>query len=163
MSFLQEEKVVSENQHETITLKELDVNESILFYFDNLRDATSDEYGDFKICQGLKLDLTASNEADLLDSAVAASFIPNTLLTNKLDQNSFVRGEVYRVEHAWTRGQKFSNGQKAKGEGYELYRIKLGEGTLKQLAHLYKEKCSTPVDTSAPEAEEAPAKRKVAV
>lgn len=140
MALFQEEKILQENQHAQFELQSLEIGESIAVYFDNTRTANSEEYGEFIICQGLKIDLSAASEDDLIASATPVSFVPNTLLRNKLDQNSMIKGELYRIEKAWEKGQKFNDGKRAKGNGYELFHLKAGEGLLKAMKKAYNEK-----------------------
>jgi len=135
-----EEEVVSENVHLQMDIKEMVIGESIGFFFTSQRTATSDEYGDFTICQGLKVDLDAQDVDTLVDEAVAASFIPNTLLINKITDGSLLEGELYRIEKAWDKGQKFADRKVARGWGYKLFSLSIEPTVKKQLSNTYKAK-----------------------
>jgi|SaaInl8_200m_RNA_FD_contig_21_23347_length_546_multi_8_in_0_out_0_1 hypothetical protein len=139
MSLLQEEKIDLQNPHEQFKLQDLEKGESLGFYWVNMRTATSDEYGDFNVMEGLQVDLTADSEEAILESAKAISTVPNTMLQNNIDQGGMVRGDLYRLEKAWDKGEKFKTG-KAKGYGYNTYRIKAPESLLNKLASAYRAK-----------------------
>ncbi len=140
MALFNEEEVVSENQHEQLDIKEMEIGDSLGFFFVSQRTATSEEYGDFTICQGLKVDLDATSVDALVEEAKAASFIPNTLLANKIAEGALLEGELYRIEKAWDKGQKFKDGKKAKGWGYKLFSLSLEPVVKKQLTDEYKAK-----------------------
>jgi len=159
MALFKEEEVVSENQHEQLDIKEMVIGESFGFFFATQRTATSEEYGDFTICQGLKVDLDATDVDALVDTATAASFIPNTLLANKITEGALLEGELYRIEKAWDKGQKFKDGKKAKGWGYKLFSLSLEPVVKKQLTDAYKAKIngvkSTETESEAPKGKPA--------
>jgi len=140
MALFNETEVVSENQHEQLDIKEMTIGESFGFFFTSQRTATSEEYGDFTICQGLKIDLDAADVDTLVGAATAASFIPNTLLANKITEGALLEGELYRIEKAWDKGQKFKDGKKAKGWGYKLFSLSIEPTVKKQLTDAYKAK-----------------------
>ena len=126
MGLLEEEKVLSENQHEQGDIQGMEIGDSVGFYFDNTKTGNSSEYGEFTIAQGLKVDLTSNSTDDLINNATPFSFIPNTLLKNKIAEGGFLKGEIYRIEKAWNKGQEFKDGKKAKGYGFELFHLKAG-------------------------------------
>lgn len=139
MALFTEEKVLSENQHEQLEINTMEIDEDFAFFFDNTKTANSAEYGEFLVCQGLKLDLDADDEEALVSSATPVSFIANTLLKNKVEEGGFLRGELYRVVKKWDKGQKFGDGRTAKGYGYDLFHLKAGDALAKQLAAHYKQ------------------------
>lgn len=139
MALFDEEKVLSENQHEQIELQAMEIDESIAFFFDNTKTANSAEYGEFTICQGLKLNLQAEDTDALVATATPVSFVANVLLSNKIDEGGFLRGEPYRLVKKWNKGQKFDDGRSAKGYGYDLFHLKAGDALAKQLSARYKE------------------------
>jgi len=159
MALFEEKEVLSENQHEQYDISALEIGESLSFYFDNTRDATSEEYGDFIICQGIKVDTGAASLDALAASAEPISFIPNVLLRNKIDDGSMIMGELYRIEKAWDKGQKFKDGKKAKGWGYKVFHLAADPKTKTVLVNAYKA-CTSKVGISEekPMQEEAPAK-----
>ena len=140
MALFNEKEVVSENQHEQLDIKEMTIGESFGFYFTSQRTATSEEYGDFTICQGLKVDLDASDVDALVSESTAASFIPNTLLCNKIAEGALLEGELYRIEKAWNKGQTFADGKRSKGWGYKLFSLSIEPIVKKQLTDAYKSK-----------------------
>ncbi len=138
MSLFQEKEVLNENQHEQFDISALEIGESLSFYFDNTRNATSEEYGDFIICQGIKVDIEAASLDALTASASAISFIPNVLLRNKIDENAMIQQELYRIEKAWDKGQKFNDGKKAKGWGYKVFHLATDPKTKTALVDAYR-------------------------
>ena len=135
-----ETQVLSENQHEQGNIKDMSVNESVGFYFDNQKTANSEEYGEFTICQGLKINLQSATIDSLVETATPFSFIPNTLLMNKIIDGSLTEGEAYRIEKTWEKGQKFKDGTKAKGYGFTLFHQNMAPQIKTTLASAYKEK-----------------------
>lgn len=154
-----EQEIVAENQHlQGDIKKELGINESLGFYFAGTREATSEDYGDFVICQGLKVDVTSASVDALLETSLAYSFIPNVLLSNKLTEGSFAQGELYRIEKTWEKGQKFKDGTKAKGYGFTLYHQNVDPLVKKQLADIYASRINPLKAAETPvEGDEAPA------
>ena len=140
MSLLQEEKIDLQNPHEQFRLQDMEKGDSIGFFWVKMRDANSEEYGDFQVMEGLQVNVNADSEDALIESAKAISTIPNTMLLNNIDQGGMVRGELYRLEKAWDKGEKFKGGVKAKGYGYNTYRIKAPEPLLRKLEAAYKAK-----------------------
>jgi len=157
MALFNEEEVISENQHEQLDIKEMTIGQSLGFFFTSQRTATSEEYGDFTICQGLKMNLDAADVDTLVEEATAASFIPNTLLANKIAEGALLEGELYRIEKAWDKGQKFADGKKAKGWGYKLFSLSIEPTVKKQLIDAYKAKINgVKVEESEAEAPKKP-------
>jgi hypothetical protein len=140
MSLLQEEKIDLQNPHEQFRLHDMEKGDSIGFFWVKMRDANSEEYGDFQVMEGLQVNVSADSEDALIESAKAISTIPNTMLLNNIAQGGMVRGELYRLEKAWDKGEKFKGGVKAKGYGYNTYRIKAPEPLLRKLEAAYKAK-----------------------
>lgn len=133
MALFEEKQIQSDGNLNRLTLADLKKGESILFFVGNFADKKSQEFGDFKSAEGLQLSLTASSVDELVNSAEGASFIPNTLLRNKIDSNLMVVGRVYRVEKAWSKDDKFADGKKAKGHGYNLFELSVDTKTLAAL------------------------------
>jgi len=157
MALLEEEKVLSENQHEQLEINTMEIDESFAFYFDNTKTANSSEYGEFTVCQGLKLNLDADDEDALVAEATPCSFIANTLLANKIEEGGFLKGELYRIVKKWDKGQKFSDSKTAKGYGYDLFHLKAGDALTKQLAAHYKNALGGGVNLQERPVDEAPA------
>ncbi len=159
MALFEEKEVLNENQHEQYDISALEIGESLPFYYASTRGATSEEYGDFIICQGIKVDIEAASVDALVGSAHAISFIPNTLLKNKIDEGSMIEGELYRIEKAWDKGQKFSDGKKAKGWGYKVFHLAMDPQTKTALSNGYKAAVNgTDLKESETEVSETPSK-----
>lgn len=137
MALFEESEVLNENQHEQYDISALEIGESVPFYYVSTRDANSEEYGPFVICQGIKVDIEAASIDALAASAHAISFIPNTLLKNKIDEGAMIEGELYRIEKAWDKNQKFSDGKKAKGWGYKVFHLAADPKTKTALVNAY--------------------------
>lgn len=137
MGLFEEKEVLNENQHEQFDISALEIGESVPFYYASTRDADSEEYGPFIICQGIKVDIESSSVDALVGSAQAISFIPNTLLKNKIDEGSMIEGELYRIEKAWDKGQKFKDGKKAKGWGFKVFHLAMDPQTKTAMSNAY--------------------------
>ena len=113
---------------------------SCTFYYDNKTSATSQEYGEFEILQGVGFDHTLSSQDDMVAGAKLISVIPNTMLKNLIANGGMVRGEAYIITKKWTKGDAVPNSkQKAKGHGYEVQRIKAPYAFLDRLKARHKE------------------------
>jgi hypothetical protein len=113
---------------------------SCTFYYDNKTSATSQEYGEFEILQGVGFDHTLATTEAMLAGAELISLIPNTMLKNLIANGGMVRGEAYIVTKKWTKGDAIPNSkQKAKGHGYEVQRIKAPDVFLDSLKAKHKE------------------------
>jgi hypothetical protein len=49
-----------------------------------------------------------------------------------------IEGELYRIEKAWDKGQKFNDGKKAKGWGYKVFHLAMDPQTKTALSTGYK-------------------------
>lgn len=117
------EKKIENVAFSQIKLSELEKGDSIMFYVGMFVDRNSQDYGDFKVVEGLKLDKDSASVKQLIASAEGASFIPNTLILNMIEEKKFRDGVLYRIEKAWNKDDKFSSGKKAKGYGYTVYEL----------------------------------------
>lgn len=133
MALFEEKKIQAGSNLNQIQISELEKGKSILFFIGGFADRKSNGYGDFKVVEGLQLSLDATSVDALIDSAVGASFIPNTLLLNQIEQNSMVAGRVYRIEKAWNKDEKFGDGKRAKGYGYNSFELSVDTQTLAAL------------------------------
>lgn len=112
--------------YKQIALQELAVGESICFFLFDMESRMSEQYGEFSVCVGLLVDENKPDMEQLLQHAEIASFIPNTQLTNMLEDEVLSSGNLYRITKSWDRGQKFKDGKVAKGYGYNVDLLKLG-------------------------------------
>lgn len=95
------------------------------FLFLRKDSATSAEYGDFAIWQGLKFDENAETEEALLASLELASFIPNTMLQNFEKNGAFTFETSYILTKKWSKGDKYDGKKTAKGHGWGVDKVKL--------------------------------------
>lgn len=133
MALFEEKKIQSGSNLNQVQIAELEKGKSLLFFVGGFADRKSNEYGDFKVVEGLQLSLEANSIEALIDSAVGASFIPNTLLLNQIEQSLVVVGRVYRIEKAWNKDEKFADGKRAKGYGYNTFELSVDTKTLAAL------------------------------
>lgn len=111
---------------------------SLTFYYDNKTTATSADYGDFEILQGVSFDHTLDTQEAMVEGAELVSFVPNTMLRNLIANGGMVRGEAYILTKKWTKGDKFNN-KKALGHGFEVQRIKAPDSFLASLKKRHSE------------------------
>lgn len=133
MALFEEKKIQSGSNLNQVQIAELEKGKSILFFVGGFADRKSTEYGDFKVVEGLQLSLEAGSIESLIDSSIGASFIPNTLLLNQIEQSLIVTGRVYRIEKAWNKDEKFADGKRAKGYGYNTFELSVDTKTLAAL------------------------------
>ena len=134
MALFEEKEVsLSGGNLEKISLQKLNKCDSIVFYFVTTSTRTSKEYGDFQVCEGLKLDVNTPGVDAMVESAVGASFVPNTFLQNAMQNGNLETGRVYRIEKAWDRGDKFDDGKNAKGYGYKIFELNVDGPTRSKL------------------------------
>lgn len=113
---------------------------SSTFYYDNKTSATSQEFGEFEILQGVGFNHTLATTDEMLEKSELVSFVPNTMLKNLIANGGMVRGEAYIITKKWTKGDAIPNSkQKAKGHGYEVQRIKAPDAFLNQLKQRHSE------------------------
>lgn len=139
MALFSEQKVVSGGNYKQISLSELAIGESCTFFIESFKNGTSEEFGPFTSAKGLQLDIESKNEASFIESAELATFILNTMLSNMRDEGKLEINSLYRIEKAWDRGQKLSGGRKAKGYGYEVFKLSASPSLIDKLASQYKE------------------------
>lgn len=116
--------------------KDLDVltpviGNSIGFFFFST-DKRSGDDGEFMICEGLMVDLTATTVEALVESAEPINFIPRTVLENKFIEGAFALGNVYRIEKTLNRGDTYK-GKKVKYFAWDLFKINAPQDVIKQL------------------------------
>lgn len=103
--------------------EELEIGDSFCFYFKETSTATSSEYGEFTLMNGVTFDCDAKDSDSLKSSYALTGFVPNTLLLNRLAAGQMRPGNAYRIEKAWNRGDKYNGNQKAKGYGYKVFKL----------------------------------------
>ena len=110
--------------------EELEIGESFCIYFKETSTANSQEYGEFTVVNGVKFDCNTDTTEKLEQSMELASFVPNTLLLNKIAAGQMRPGQAYRIEKRWNRGDKYNGNQKAKGYGYAVYKLNASDELL---------------------------------
>lgn len=121
-----EEEVIKGNSpYNEHKIADFELEKSIGLVYIKEETATSAEYGDFQVWQGVTYDFTAATEEALIASLALGSIIPNTLLLNKQKNGAIIPGELYRIEKKWNKGDTYDGNKKAKGHGYELYHLKV--------------------------------------
>ncbi len=128
----EKEKVEGNSAYTDMKLGDQENGFVITFYYDNKATATSADYGDFEILQGIGMQFEAETEAQLLNETKLISFVPNTMIKNLLASGGLTRGETYIVTKKWTKGDSFGK-KKAKGHGYDIQHVKLPDNLLDQL------------------------------
>lgn len=108
-----------------------DIGNSIGFFFFST-DKRSGDDGEFMICEGLQVDLTATTVEALVESAEPINFIPRTVLENKFLEGAFALGNVYRIEKTLNRGDMYK-GKKVKYFAWDLFKINAPADVLKKL------------------------------
>lgn len=121
--FTEKEISLSGGNLQKVSMQELPKGKSLVFYFADKANRQSKEYGDFVVFEGLQLDINAKGVDDLISSSIGISFVPNTFLLNATENNNLEVGRAYRIEKAWDKDEKFSDGRKAKGYGYKIFEL----------------------------------------
>ena len=140
--------------------EELEIGESFCFYFKETATATSPEYGEFSVMNGVTFDCSAKDEASLKKSYALTGFVPNTLLLNKIAAGQMRPGNAYRIEKSWNRGDKYNGNQKAKGYGYKVFKLGASDELLSSFDAFIAEQLGT-VPTSETEVADTTSKPKV--
>lgn len=139
MALFNEQKIENGSSLEQMVLKDIPKGKSVMFYIAGFAEKTSTEYGDFKVAEGLRLDLDAASIDALVSSGVGSSFIPNTMLLNMIEEGRLQAGKVYRIEKAWDRDDKFAGNKRAKGYGYNVFEMGVDKDTLAALRNAFME------------------------
>ena len=133
--------------------EELEIGESFCFYFKETSTGNSAEYGEFTLMNGVMFDCKADTEDKLMTSAELRSFVPNTLLLNKLAAGQMRPGQAYRIEKKWNRGDKYNGNQKAKGYGYGVFKLNASDELLSKFdAFVAKQLGAVPAGETSTEA-----------
>lgn len=130
MALFAEQEVLS--SFEAFKIAELEKGKSIGFFFSQISSRVSDK-GDFEVCEGVRFDIDAKDIDALVESALASSFVPNTMMKNLIDSGSFKQGYCYRVEKAWNIGDKGKKGNPAKGFGYRVFKLNTPDSVISRL------------------------------
>lgn len=131
------EKKIENTVLEQIQLKELLKGESVLVYVASFSDRTSPEFGDFQIAESLVLDNEAPSISKMISSAKGGSFILNIMLQNMVNEGKIYEGGIFRIEKAWDKEEKFANGKRAKGYGYNVFELDADKETKSKLRDVF--------------------------
>ena len=159
MSLFTTEEVNGNSPYADLKIGDQDNGYKFGFLFMARDKATSAEYGDFQINQGLTFDPAAETEAQLLESLALGSYIPNTMLKNFEKNGAFSLETPYILTKKWTKGHKYDGNKRTKGHGWGVEKVKLPTSIVDKMIAFHNTKMSV-VDTSDSEEtaqQEAPA------
>ena len=125
--------------HSIIKINEMEIGDVLFFFYTNRKEIENTAYGNFDVWQGLRLDVTKSNEDELIMTSDAVSFAVNTFLKNLEKSNLVTFNNLYKIQKEWNKGDKFAGGKVAKGYGYKVSRLKITQAFVKRLSEHYTE------------------------
>jgi len=137
MALFEEEIIKGNSPYKEHKINEYEIGKSIGFVYFKEETATSAEYGDFQVWQGVTYDFDAKTEDALIASLELGSLIANTLLLNKQKNGAIVPGELYRIEKKWNKGDTYDGNKKAKGLGYELFHLKVSTAIITKVKEFH--------------------------
>ena len=133
MALFETEEVNGNSPYTDLKIGEQDNGFKLGFLYLARDKATSAEYGEFKIWQGLSFDPTAETEEALIGSLALASLIPNTMLQNFEKNGAFSFETPYILTKKWTKGDKYDGNKRAKGHGWGVEKVKLPTSILDKM------------------------------
>ena len=133
MALFETEEVNGNSPYVDAKIGDQDNGFKLGFLFLKKDKATSAEYGDFAIWQGLTFDHTAETEEALLVSLALGSFIPNTMLQNFEKNGAFAFETPYILTKRWTKGDKYEGNKRTKGHGWGVDKVKLPTSILDKM------------------------------
>ena len=136
--FIQAEEKVGNSPYAQFKFEK--VGDSVTLLFMGLGDATSPEYGDFTVIQGLQFDPEASSIEEAVKSAKLISFPNQTVIQNRIQNGAMRTKEAYKITLQWKKGDKYDNGKKVcKSNGYEILHLVLSDEAKQALIKKYYE------------------------
>ena len=147
MALFTTEEVNGNSPYEDLKIGDQDNGFKTGFLYLKKDTATSTEYGDFDIWQGLSFDPKAETEEQLLESLALASLIPNTMLKNFEKNGAFAYETPYILTKKWTKGDKYEGNKRAKGHGFGVEKVKLPTSILDKMIAFHNSKLNV-VETS---------------
>jgi len=115
-----------------------EVGTSLPILLMSLGDATSPEYGDFVVLQGLQFNPEAKSLDELIETAQLVSFPNQTVLNNKIQSGAMRLREPYIITLKWKKGDKYDNGKKVcKSNGYEVVHVVFKDDVKEKLIERY--------------------------
>ncbi len=156
MSLFTTEEVNGNSPYAEFKLGDMEKGEAIGFMQFTHDKATSAEYGDFQIEQGIKFDANAQTEAQLLSSMSLVGVIFNTMLKNFV-KNGAIRYETpYIITKAWDKGDKYDGNKRAKGNGFKVAKVNLPANILDKMVAWHNEQLAVVEVADEDTAQEAP-------
>jgi len=136
--FIQAEEKVGNSPYAQFKFDQ--VGDSITLLFMGLGDATSPEYGNFTVIQGLQFDPSAASIEEAVKSAKLVSFPNQTVIQNRIQNGAMRTKEAYKITLQWKKGDKYDNEKKVcKSNGYEILHLVLSDEAKQALIKRYYE------------------------
>jgi hypothetical protein len=129
----EERKVENSGIYAQEKLEELtpEVGTSVGFYLVETPMITGDD-GQFMVCNGLQLNLSAKTVEELVDTATPVSFIPKSILQGDIEEGNWNVGQVARLENHIRKGDTYK-GKKVKYFHWNIYIQNVPNDVIKQL------------------------------
>jgi hypothetical protein len=133
MAMFEEKKVESSGIWEQKKLDKLTPNkgDSIGFYLKDHPMFTGDD-GDFMVCQGLMVDLSAKDVDTMVAEAQPISFAARSILEGQINEGAWHKGQVARLEMNIRRGDMYK-GKKVKYYAWNLFILNVPNDVINQL------------------------------
>lgn len=125
MALFTTEEVNGNSPYKDLKIGDQDNGYKFGFMFIKRDSATSAEFGDFQINQGVTFDPLAETEDQLIASLGLGSYIPNTMLLNFEKNGAFSFETCYLLTKKWTKGDKYEGNKRTKGHGWGVEKVKL--------------------------------------
>jgi len=155
MALFEEKKVENTSGiYEQHKLEELtpENGSSIGFYLVQTPMIEGDD-GQFMVCNGLQVDLSASTIKDLVASSKPVSFIPKSILQKDIEEENWMIGQLARLENSNRPGDLNKKGKKTRYYAWSIYIQNAPNELLKQLKNKVAELEGTTIDGETPAAE----------
>lgn len=151
-----EEELKGSSPYAPFALNELEKGDSVCFYFKETNQVTSHEFGEFTVMNGVKFDCNADTIEKLKSSMGLTSMPANTMLLNKIASGVMRPGNAYRIEKAWNKGDKSPSGKRAKGHGYNIFKLMVPDAVLAEFDSFINSSLGTkPINGEIAQKEEA--------
>ena len=133
MALFETETVNGNSPYVEFKIGEMEKTTKLGFMFLGRDTATSAEYGEFTIWQGIRFDDKAETEEALLSSLSLVGIIPNTMLKNFEKNGAFSLETPYIITKKWDKGDKYEGNKRAKGNGFGVDKVKLPTSILDKM------------------------------
>lgn len=152
MALFEEELIKGNSPYKDLEIAKFPIGQSVGFVYFSEATAVSKEYGEFAIWEGVTFDKSATTEDALFSSLELGSLIPNKLLLGKQENGAVIRGELYRIEKKWNKGDTYEGNRTAKGHGFDLFHLKLNTAFLKRVEDFLNSTLNKPIQEAPAEA-----------